>query len=291
MEPILMYGQPVADKILDEVKEHLNNCSEPSKLAIVSVGNDAASEVYMRNKIKTAKKCGIVAEGFHFGADVDYSEVVNTIFYLNRTHDGVIVQLPLPKHFPTETIIDSINYSRDVDCLSEAMTGAFYKGRSWCNPCTPQAVMDILAYYNIELKGKNVVVIGRSQLVGRPVAELMLREDATVTICHSKTSRYELLHAFAHADVVVSAAGVANLITEEDAYQYWKDNRHDTYGDFAFKRDRVIVDVSINRDVAGKLCGDFAEEFKQKYSSHYTPVPKGVGPVTVAELMRNVVSY
>lgn len=271
MEPVLMYGQPVADKILDKVKEHLSNWSDPPRLAIVSVGDDAASEVYMRNKLKTAEKCGIVAERFHFNADVDYSEVVKKIFYLNRTHDGVIVQLPLPKHFPTETIIDSINYSRDVDCLSEEMTGAFYKGRSWCNPCTPQAVMDILAHYNIELKGKNVVVIGRSQLVGRPVAELMLRENATVTICHSQTTSLGLYTRT--ADIIICAAGCPKLITAD-----------------MVKEGVVIVDVSINR-VNGKLCGDVDFDDVAPKCAAITPVPKGVGPVTVAELMRNMVDY
>ena len=271
MEPVLMYGQPVADKILDKVKEHLSNWSDPPRLAIVSVGDDAASAVYMRNKLKTAEKCGIVAERFHFNADVDYSEVVKKIFHLNRTHDGVIVQLPLPRHFPTETIIDSINYSRDVDCLSEEMTGAFYKGRSWCNPCTPQAVMDILAHYNIELKGKNVVVIGRSQLVGRPVAELMLRENATVTICHSQTTSLGLYTRT--ADIIVCAAGCPKLITAD-----------------MVKEGVVIVDVSINR-VNGKLCGDVDFDDVAPKCAAITPVPKGVGPVTVAELMRNMVDY
>ena len=288
MNKTVMYGQPVADKILTTVKERVANYTEPPVLKIVTAGNDMASQVYMRNKLKAAEACGIEAEVVRLDG-MSYEDMVGTMFRLNRIADGIIVQLPMPNEMPVEQLINAINYSRDVDCMTEECTGAFYKNREWYAPCTPQAVMDILRYYGVKVKGKNVLIIGRSSLVGRPMAELMLREDATITICHSKTSRYELLHAFAHADIVVSAAGVANLITEEDAHQYWKDNRHDTYGDFAFKRDRIIVDVSINSDAAGKLCGDFTEEFKQKYSSHYTPVPKGVGPVTVAELMKNVV--
>ena len=271
MEPILMYGQPVADKILDEVKELLTFWSEPPKLAIVSVGDDAASEVYMRNKLKTAEKCGIVAERFHFDSSTCYSDVMKQIFYLNRTHDGVIIQLPLPNHYPVKTVIEGINFSKDVDCLTEDMTGAFYTGRSWCNPCTPQAVMDILKYYNIEVKGKNVVIIGRSQLVGRPIAELMLRENATVTICHSQTTSLGLYTK--NADIIICAAGCPKLVTAD-----------------MVKEGVVIVDVSINR-TDGKICGDVDFDNVAPKCAAITPVPKGVGPVTVAELMRNVANY
>lgn len=272
MEPVLMYGQPVADKILDEVKSTMVLHNEWNRLAIVSVGDDAASEVYMRNKLKTAEKCGIDAERFHFDDGTSCEEIMKKIFYLNRGYDGVIVQLPLPRSYSQEEvtkIINSVRYSRDVDCLTEEMTGAFYAGRSWCNPCTPQAVMDILEYYGIPLKGKNVVVIGRSHLVGRPVAELMLRQNATVTICHSQTTSLGMYTRT--ADIIVCAAGVPKLITAD-----------------MVKEGVVIVDVSINR-VDGKLCGDVDFDNVAPKCAAITPVPKGVGPVTVAELMRNVV--
>ena len=156
-------------------------------------------------------------------------------------------------------------------------------------PCTPQGIIELIdEYVDFDnLKGKNALVIGRSELVGKPVAKMLLDMDMTVTIAHSRTPKHELLQAFANADLVVSAAGKKDLITEEDAYQFWKNNRHYALDSFEFKHERVIVDVSINRDDNGKLCGDFSEEFKQNYSKYYTPVPGGVGPMTVAMLMFN----
>jgi methylenetetrahydrofolate dehydrogenase (NADP+)/methenyltetrahydrofolate cyclohydrolase len=144
-------------------------------------------------------------------------------------------------------------------------------------PCTPAGIMELLHVNGCLQKCGNALVIGRSELVGRPIAELLLQENQTVTIAHSKTPRDVLLDAFARADIVISAAGTRNLITEADAEPYWNDNR-------------IIIDVSINRDENGKLCGDFSEEFKDKYSAYYTPVPGGVGPMTVAMLMFNTYS-
>ena len=268
-KPVLMYGQPVADKIIEQVKQNLTNWTEPPILSIVSVGNDEASKVYVRNKIRVAEECGILVRHCVFAEDADYKEIMNKIFELNHVTDGVIVQLPVPPHYSADTFVNAVSFSRDVDCLSEEMVGAFYSGRSWCNPCTPQAVMDILKHYNINIQGKNVVVIGRSQLVGRPVAELMLRKNATVTICHSKTTSLGLYTKT--ADIIVCAAGCPKLITAD-----------------MVKEGVVIVDVSINR-VDGKLCGDVDFDNVAPKCAAITPVPKGVGPVTVAELMKNVV--
>ena len=156
-------------------------------------------------------------------------------------------------------------------------------------PCTPAGICALIQSYipSTALCGKNALVIGRSDLVGRPMAELLLQMDMNVTICHSKTPRDVLFDAFAKADLVVSAVGRPNLITEEDAIQYYKDNRHYPIADFAFKKNRIIIDVGINRDENGKLCGDLSETFKEKYSEWYTPVPGGVGPMTVTMLMLN----
>ena len=208
---------------------------------------------------------------------------------------AVILQLPVPSYVDAGELIERIPYWKDVDGLTIAQKGRFEAIPKRCHildaliPCTPQGVIELIdEYVPFEnLKGKNALVIGRSELVGKPVAKMLLDANMTVTIAHSKTPKFDLLRAFANADLVVSAAGVPNLITEEDALQFWKDNRHYLCGSFEFKNKRIIVDVSINRDENGKLCGDFSEEFKQKYSEYYTPVPGGVGPMTVAMLMFN----
>ena len=275
MEPLIMYGQPVADKIYKEVETNvqhwLNEHGVSPRLAIISAGDDKASQIYMKNKITAAEKCGIEVINKHYDCDTNYGKIVTDLVLLNHRTDGIIVQLPLPDKFPQETILNTIAYNRDVDCLNEESTGAFYKGRNWANPCTPQAVLDILKFYNIPIAGKNVVVIGRSQLVGRPVAELMLRENATVTICHSQTTSLGLYTRT--ADIIICAAGIPKLITAD-----------------MVKEGVVIVDVSINR-ANGKLCGDVDFDNVAPKCAAITPVPKGVGPVTVAELMRNVSCY
>jgi methylenetetrahydrofolate dehydrogenase (NADP+)/methenyltetrahydrofolate cyclohydrolase len=209
--------------------------------------------------------------------------------------DAVILQLPVPSYVDAGILIEKIPYWKDVDGLTITQKGRFEAIPKYCHvmdaliPCTPQGIIELIdEYVPFEnLKGKNALVIGRSELVGKPAAKMLLDANMTVTIAHSKTPKIELLRAFANADLVVSAAGVPNLITEEDALQFWKDNQHYICDSFEFKHNRIIVDVSINRNEDGKLCGDFSEEFKQKYSEYYTPVPGGIGPMTVAMLMFN----
>jgi methylenetetrahydrofolate dehydrogenase (NADP+)/methenyltetrahydrofolate cyclohydrolase len=293
----IMDGKLVAQKIKDQVAKWIvRDLDRKPQLLIVTIGEDDASKVYVRNKMRAADEVGIEASHWIYAEDDYWSGKVADDFDSGfPDFDAVILQLPVPSYVDAGELIEKIPFWKDVDGLTMTQKGRFEAIPNRCHildvliPCTPQGVIELIHEYvpNGNLKGKNALVIGRSELVGKPVAKMLLDENMTVTITHSKTPKFDLLRAFANADLVVSAAGVPNLITEEDALQFWKDNRHYLCDSFEFKHKRIIVDVSINRDENGKLCGDFSEEFKQKYSEYYTPVPGGVGPMTVAMLMFN----
>lgn len=280
----IMDGKLVAQKIKDRVAKWIaTDLDRKPQLLIITIGEDDASKVYVRNKMRAADEVGIEASHWIYTEDDYWSGKVADDFNSGfPDFDAVILQLPVPSYVDAGELIEKIPYWKDVDGLTMTQKGRFEAIPHRCHimdaliPCTPHGVIELIDEYVPfeDLKGKNALVIGRSELVGKPVAKMLLDWNMTVTIAHSKTPRPELLRAFANADLVVSAAGVSNLITEEDALPFWKDNR-------------IIVDVSINRDENGKLCGDFSEEFKQKYSEYYTPVPGGVGPMTVAMLMFN----
>lgn len=267
MEPIIMRGKPVAEAIYNSIKQR--PAFNDTSLVIASFSNDAASEIYMRNKVKAAEALGYDVDVLRLNPSHQPEAIAAQ---LRRTvADGIILQLPLPKHLKShqQELLNAIDTNSDVDCLGEKGIGAFYSNANkWQVPCTAQAVMDILKFYGISLATKNVVVVGRSMLVGRPVAELMLRENATVTICHSATEDLSL-HT-KNADVIICAAGTPNLITAD-----------------MVKEGVVIVDVSINKGADGKLCGDVDYTNVAPKCAAITPVPGGVGPVTVAELMAN----
>ena len=293
----IMDGKLVAQKIKDRIAKWIvEDLNRKPQLLIITIGEDDASKVYVRNKIRAADEVGIEASHWIYTED-DYwrGKVADDFDSGFPDFDAVILQLPVPNYVDAGELIEKIPFWKDVDGLTMTQKGRFEAIPKRCHildaliPCTPQGVIELIDEYVPfdSLRGKNALVIGRSELVGKPVAKMLLDENMTVTIAHSRTPRQELLHAFANADLVVSAAGVPNLITEEDALQFLKDNRHYISGSFEFKYKRIIVDVSINRDENGKLCGDFSEEFKDKYSVYYTPVPGGVGPMTVAILMFN----
>lgn len=293
----IMDGKLVAQKIKNRIAEWIaTELDRKPQLLIITIGEDDASKVYVRNKLRAADEVGIEASHWIYTEDDYWSGKVADDFNSGfPDFDAVILQLPVPNYVDATCLIEKIPYWKDVDGLTMAQKGRFEAIPKRCHimdaliPCTPRGVIELIDEYVPfeDLKGKNALVIGRSELVGKPVAKMLLDANMTVTIAHSRTPRHELLQAFANADLVVSAAGVPNLITEEDALQFWKDNRHYVCDSFEFKHKRIIVDVSINRDKDGKLCGDFSEEFKQKYSEYYTPVPGGVGPMTVAMLMFN----
>lgn len=293
----IMDGKLVAQKIKDRIAKWIvEDLERTPRLLIVTIGEDDASKVYVRNKMRAADEVGIEASHWIYTADDYWSGKIDDDFDSGfPDFDAVILQLPVPSYVNTTRLIEKIPYWKDVDGLTMTQKGRFEAIPNRCHimdaliPCTPQGIIELVDEYvpfNY-LRGKNALVIGRSELVGKPVAKMLLDEHMTVTIAHSRTPKHELLQAFANADLVVSAAGRQDLITEEDALQFWKDNRHYICDSFEFKHKRIIVDVSINRDENGKLCGDFSEEFKQRYSEYYTPVPGGVGPMTVAMLMFN----
>lgn len=262
---IYIDGKALAAKNEEKLATIIKNKNIHPKLVIISCDPDNASGVYMRNKTKAAKRIGIECEIIKFEPSSNTEEMVEEIYKLNEDDkvSGIIVQLPLPKHFNVNKIQKAIALSKDVDgfCLNSSFTS-----------CTPLACMRMLEEYNLNVDGKHCVVIGRSEIVGKPLAKLLLKENATVTQCHSHTSTEMLKNLCQQADFIFAAAGKANLIQPD----YLKDGV-------------VLIDISINRDENGNLCGDAAKECAEK-CSYISPVPGGVGPMTVNTLMWNTVS-
>ena len=287
---MILDGKIVAESIKEKVKEYVSGEINPVKLTIVQVGDNPASNTYVKNKINACNECGIDSEVLKYAEPTEHDRCMFIPADLSATENPIMLQLPLPQGWDESYFTNLIPSKYDADCLTNLSLGKFYTSNNpQLAPCTPQGIIDILDYYNIALQGKRALVIGRSNIVGKPIAHFLTSRNATVTVAHSKTPRDELLRLFATSHIVVSAVGIPEFITEEDAYQYFKDNRHDFYNSFDTIKDRVIIDVGINRNSEGKLCGDFSEEFKAKYSHDYTPVPGGVGPLTVANLLYNTV--
>lgn len=291
---MIINGKELSQNILNECKNQLTNYSK-KQLVVVTIGDDPASKVYVRNKQKAAEQVGLEFKNIRFSEEEDfnyiYYSLLNLIYpngydsqEINSSLAGMIIQLPIVSKTLNEkqkkTIISMVPDCLDVDGFN--LTSEFI-------PCTPKGILYMFrSIPDYSLKGKTALVIGRSNIVGKPIAKLLLSEDCTVIQAHSKTPKTTLLRMFAYADIVISAVGKANLITENDAIQYFKDNRHEYYSGFEVnKGNRVIIDVGMNRDENGKLCGDLSESFKESYSKYYSPVPGGVGPMTVAMLMDN----
>ena len=288
---IKMDGKLVAHQIKSTVKEYIERNNAHLDLTIVQVGNNSASNTYIKNKVKACEEVGIQSTVLRYENIDEYDRCVDIPDTLKHiTGTGAMLQLPLPKGWDENYFVNLIPSRQDADCLTEASLGKFYSSSNpYIAPCTAQGIIDLLDFYNIDIEGKRALVIGRSNIVGRPIAHLLETRNATVTLAHSKTRRSDLLRLFAISDIVITAVGKPDFITEEDAYQYNKDYRHDFYSYFETKSNRVIIDVGINRDENGKLCGDLSEDFKAKYSEYYSPVPGGVGPLTVANLLYNTV--
>lgn len=288
---IKMDGKLVAHQIKSTVKEYIERNNAHLNLTIVQVGNNPASNTYIKNKVKACEEVGIESTVLKYENHDEYDrcvEIPDTLKHITGT--GAMLQLPLPTGWDENYFVNLIPSRQDADCLTEASLGKFYSSNNpYIAPCTAQGILDLLDFYNIDIEGKRALVIGRSNIVGRSIAHLLETRNATVTLAHSKTRRSDLLRLFAISDIVIVAVGKPNFITEEDAYQYNKDYRHDFYSYFNTKQNRVIIDVGINHDEDGKLCGDLSEEFKSKYSEYYSPVPGGVGPLTVANLLYNTV--
>lgn len=265
-----MNGKILRDKKLIELKERIREIDSQLGLAVIQVGNDEASKVYVRQKEKLALELGYKFVHKVFKEDVEQDKLIRYIKKLNKDEsiDGILVQMPLPKHLDSSVIQNTIDSYKDVDGLTFINAGRLVQGMPSLVPCTPKGIIDLLDEYKIKLEGSQVVVIGRSVLVGKPMANLLTNRNASVTMCHSKTKDISLYTK--NADIVIVAVGKAGYLKED-----------------MISPGTVVIDVGINR-VKGKLYGDVDYENVSKVASHITPVPGGVGPMTVYELMHNV---
>lgn len=271
----LMNGKEVANVINNSLRDEVTQMranGQGAHLSVIQVGDNPASSVYVRNKMKACDSIGIEFGLVKLPEDVGEHEVLQIINELNndKSVNGIIVQLPLPKHLNETTICQSVAEKKDVDCFTWKNVGKLWTGCNSFVPCTPAGVMSLLDYYHIPIEGMHVVIVGRSNIVGKPMAALMLEKNATVTICHSKTK--DLYNITRTADILIVAVGKPKFIT-------WG----------MVKDGAVVVDVGINRDENGKLCGDVDFAGVSDRASYITPVPGGCGPMTISMLMRNTV--
>ena len=264
----ILDGKLLSCKIKDEIKGIADSYHQTPILAVITIGDNEASKIYVQNKRKACEHVGMSLMHFDYADCVKEEVVIKKIKELNKDKsvNGIILQLPLPEGFNKRKIINTIDPLKDVDGLSEASISKLYIGHDTFVPCTPKGIIELFDYYKIDLEGKHVVIVGRSDLVGKPLMLECLKRNATVTICHSKTK--DLKSFTMNADILVAACGKKHLI---DATMV--------------KKDAIIVDVGINR-VDGKIYGDVTDEAKEK-ASYATPVPGGVGPMTVAMLLKN----
>lgn len=270
MAAIHMDGKALAAKVKEEVADQVAGMERKPGLAVVLVGDNPASRVYVNGKKKDCAECGIYSEEYAIPEETTQQELLELVETLNGREDidGILVQLPLPRHLNEKEVLLAIRPDKDVDCFHPFNVGQLMIGEQGFQPCTPAGVMRMLKEYGIDPAGKHCVIVGRSNIVGKPQAMLMLRENATVTVCHTKTA--DLKAECLRADILVAAAGRVGLIT----------------GDMV-KEGAVVVDVAMNRNEAGKLCGDVVFEEAAQRASYITPVPGGVGPMTRAMLMEN----
>ncbi|AOR38497.1 bifunctional methylenetetrahydrofolate dehydrogenase/methenyltetrahydrofolate cyclohydrolase [Candidatus Melainabacteria bacterium MEL.A1] len=269
---IILDGKMLRDKIFESLKAKLDKMQQKPTLAVILVGENPASQIYVRNKKKTAEKLGINSLSIEYQSDISEEELLNKIKELNSDEKvtAILVQLPLPAHINKNRIIDAILPQKDVDGLTPYNLGKLFSGEEpYVYPCTPKGILLLLDEYNIKLEGKNIVVVGRSNLVGKPVAQMLLKRNATVTMCHSHTKN--LSEITKTADIIVSAVGKKVI------------------GEKMLKSDCVVIDVGIFRDENGKISGDVDFENVSKTAAYISPVPGGVGPMTIASLMLNTV--
>lgn len=263
-------GKIISTKIKEELKAEIKTYMIKPCLAVIQIGNDEASNVYISAKQKACSEVGIYLKHIKFDEDSREIEIINKIIELNNDEyvHGILLQLPIPKKFNEEKLINYISRNKDVDGLTDINVGKLINNKKCLVSCTPQGIIKLLEESGVSITGKNVVIVGRSKLVGKPLISLFLNNDATVTVCHSKTNN--LKEFTKNADILVVAVGKKHLITED-----------------MVKKDSVVIDVGINR-IDGKLYGDVDYENVKNKVSLITPVPGGVGPMTVAMLLCNV---
>lgn len=269
----ILDGKALAQKIRRQVTEEAAALPRQPGLAVILVGDDPASRFYVNNKEKDCKQCGILSFEYKLPAETSEEELLSLIGGLNVDPrvDGILVQLPVPKHIDEQKLISAIHPDKDVDCFHPANVGKIMTGGGMVWPCTPYGILELLHAYDISAVGKRCVVVGRSNIVGKPMALLLLREGGTVTICHTKTA--DLAEETRRADILVAAAGHRGLITAD-----------------MVKEGAVVVDVAMNKREDGKFCGDVDFDAIEPKVSYITPVPGGVGPMTRAVLMQNVLA-
>jgi methylenetetrahydrofolate dehydrogenase (NADP+)/methenyltetrahydrofolate cyclohydrolase len=263
-------SQHIREEVAGEVEKLKNETGTTPGLAAVLVGDNPASEIYVRNKRKACEQVGIYSDEYKLSKETTQNELLSLIDKLNNDNKihGILVQLPLPEQIESTKILRSVSPSKDVDGFHPENVGLLVEGNPRFISCTPNGIMKMLDFYNIEIKGKEAVVVGRSNIVGKPTAILLLHRHATVTICHSRTTRLD--EVVRRADILVAAIGRPNFITED-----------------MVKEGAVVIDVGINRNKDGKLIGDVDFEKVKGKASYITPVPGGVGPMTIAMLLWN----
>lgn len=269
---MILKSKPYIDLLYQELTKTIQTLPKVPQLVVVQVGDDIASSVYVKQKLKRAEEIGMQASHLHFASDITETEMIEKIHQLN--HDqavtGYIIQLPLPKHIDIDQLIPHIDPKKDADGFHPYNVGLMTIGNGGIKPCTPKGIIWLLEQANVDIAGKHAVVVGRSNLVGKPAALLLLAKNATVTVCHSQTK--ELAQHLQQADIIIAAAGVAQMIKAD-----------------MIKDGAIIIDVGIHRHPDGHLCGDVDFETVSDKAALITPVPGGVGPVTVAMLMQNIV--
>lgn len=267
-----LVAQEVKAKVSKKVKELQENGITPG-LAVIIIGNNQASRIYVNNKKKACAEVSIYSKEYALPDTTSQKELIELISKLNNDDsiNGILVQLPLPNHINEKAVIEAIDPLKDVDAFHEINVGKIMIGEYDLLPCTPAGIIELLNSQNIEIEGKHCVVVGRSNIVGKPMAMLLLHRNGTVTICHSKTKNLKKICK--NADILIAAVGKAKFITSD-----------------MVKKGAVVIDVGMNKDENGKLCGDVDFDNVEKIASYITPVPGGVGPMTIAMLMKNTVT-
>lgn len=271
----LIDGKELAKNIRQELKKENDKLKEKginAKLAVILVGDDNASKVYIKNKSKACNDVGIEFEEILLDSNTTMDKLLNVIENLNLREDinGILLQSPIPKELNIQEAFEKIDYRKDVDGFNPINVGKLMIGQDGFIPCTPYGIVRMLEEYNIPVEGKNAVVIGRSNIVGKPLSQCLLNKNATVTVCHSRTR--DIQNVTKNADILICAVGKLNMVTED-----------------MVKDGAVVIDVGMNRKENGKLAGDVDFENVKEKTSYITPVPGGVGPMTIAMLMNNVI--
>lgn len=275
---MILYAKEYVEEEILRLADVVNKMDEKPTLALIKVGDDPASKNYVNNKIKMCDKIGIESKIYNLPASITEQELLNLVTHsMNKRKDidGCLIQLPLPKHINENTVLEALDHNKDVDGFSKENLGKLMRGEDTIVACTPRGVIDLLKHYKIPMSGKNIVIINRSVIVGKPLAMLFMNEDATVSICHSKTDKTTMYDLIYKADIVVTAIGVPKFFKSSD-----------------FSSHTTIVDISINRDEYNKLCGDVDKndyDVIRRNKCNITPVPGGIGQTTVLSLMKNII--